>query len=655
MASMEADSIDAIVTDPPYGLTFMGRDWDDLSKVPERGPGPRGRNPYAGWHGQDPAPASVMQEWHERWATAALRVAKPGAYLLAFGGTRTVHRLTVALEDAGWIIRDICCWVYASGFPKSKASLKPAWEPIVLARKPGPLRELAIDECRIGTEPMGGYEVQPGGYTSARRQRESGYRPKYQREDQPFHATEAAGRWPANVILTDPIFDGGWEGVVGGGEAGGGFGVRGAGPLDGRSSYALPGQGQVVGYGDTGTYSRFYRLPAIMSGCRYCGVPIAGSSSRANATSDTPSGIAPSGASSTPSEPSGTLAPTAASPSSRTGSSIALWSADDSPGQDAVPSSETSSTSAIEKSSSPLDTATTQSTPRSSAPEPSPDGTRPTAFAKSRDAGSPATGTTTTTDARWTCDTCADLITSSGTRTERENWPEPDEPLGDGLPPDAPRFYLVAKASRSDREPLTPGGLEVGPAGALNMRTDSHSVRNGMNTKARVNGHPTVKPVELMRHLVRLVTPTLSEFVADEAQVRAYAATLDDGDGTLSDATLLDLAWSRARERGLGTWRKRDPRPVVLDPFLGSGSTAIAAEQEGFDWIGIEREAEYVAIAEQRLVDQQRGLGLDVPAPTPVMPKTRPDYESHIPKRRSPSENWSGAWTGQEPVSEDIA
>ena len=62
------------------------------------------------------------------------------AYLLAFGGTRTVHRLTVALEDAGWIIRDMLVWGYASGFPKSKASLKPAWEPIVMARKPGPLR-----------------------------------------------------------------------------------------------------------------------------------------------------------------------------------------------------------------------------------------------------------------------------------------------------------------------------------------------------------------------------------------------------------------------------------------------------------------------------------------------------------------------------------
>jgi DNA modification methylase len=100
MAAMPEASVDAIVTDPPYGLSFMGKGWD---------------------HGVIGRP----------FAEAMLRVAKPSAYLLAFGGTRTVHRMTVALEDAGWIIRDMLVWGYASGFPKSKASLKPAWEPIV--------------------------------------------------------------------------------------------------------------------------------------------------------------------------------------------------------------------------------------------------------------------------------------------------------------------------------------------------------------------------------------------------------------------------------------------------------------------------------------------------------------------------------------------
>ena len=88
MAKMEPDSIDTIITDPPYGISFMSANWD---------------------HGVPGIPF-----WE-----AALRVAKPGAMLLAFGGTRTSHRLACAIEDAGWEIRDTIVWLYASGFPKS--------------------------------------------------------------------------------------------------------------------------------------------------------------------------------------------------------------------------------------------------------------------------------------------------------------------------------------------------------------------------------------------------------------------------------------------------------------------------------------------------------------------------------------------------------
>jgi site-specific DNA-methyltransferase (adenine-specific) len=88
MADLEDNTIPTIITDPPYGLAFMGKDWD-------RGvPG--------------------VRYWKE-----ALRVAKPGAMLLAFGGTRTHHRLMCAIEDAGWEIRDVLNWLYGSGFPKS--------------------------------------------------------------------------------------------------------------------------------------------------------------------------------------------------------------------------------------------------------------------------------------------------------------------------------------------------------------------------------------------------------------------------------------------------------------------------------------------------------------------------------------------------------
>lgn len=351
MPTLDAESIDAIVTDPPYGLGFMGKDWD---------------------HG-----APGVHFWAEM-----LRVAKPSAYLLAFGGTRTVHRLACAIEDAGWIIRDLLVWGYASGFPKSKASLKPAWEPIVMARKPGPLRELAIDACRIeaSDDDRAGWYDDLGGGPKFTGQTYNGGR-VYQGDSTP--PPKPAGRWPANIVLTDPIFDGGWDGVVGGGEAGGGYGVRGGGiiPVGAVAdqtvgAYGMRQTGEVVGYGDTGTYSR---------------------------------------------------------------------------------------------------------------------------------------------------------------------------------------FFLVPKADRSDREPVLGGlsGLEV------DDRThafDEFNTNVGNTVAARRrNSHPTVKPTDLMRHLVRLVTP---------------------------------------------------PGGIVLDPFLGSGTTALAAEMEGFGWVGIEREAEYVRIAEARLNGTQRGLGL---------------------------------------------
>ncbi|WJO19898.1 DNA methyltransferase [Pseudomonas soli] len=89
MRAMPDSSIDSIVTDPPYGLSFMGKRWDyDVPSV-------------------------------EIWAEC-LRVLKPGGHLLAFAGTRTQHRMAVRIEDAGFEIRDMIAWVYGSGFPKSR-------------------------------------------------------------------------------------------------------------------------------------------------------------------------------------------------------------------------------------------------------------------------------------------------------------------------------------------------------------------------------------------------------------------------------------------------------------------------------------------------------------------------------------------------------
>ena len=88
MNAMSPESVDAIVTDPPYGLGFMGKKWDGLPPSQE-------------------------------WAEACYRVLKPGGHIAAFGGTRTWHRLAVAIEDAGFEMRDSLAWLYGSGSPKS--------------------------------------------------------------------------------------------------------------------------------------------------------------------------------------------------------------------------------------------------------------------------------------------------------------------------------------------------------------------------------------------------------------------------------------------------------------------------------------------------------------------------------------------------------
>jgi DNA modification methylase len=123
MREMDVDSVDAVVCDPPYGLEFMGKDWDApwkaagaVSAVINAGnPGGRHRITY-GCGGQASADFAA---WCETWAREAYRVLKPGGHLLAFGGTRMFHRLTCGIEDAGFEIRDCLSWIYGSGFPKS--------------------------------------------------------------------------------------------------------------------------------------------------------------------------------------------------------------------------------------------------------------------------------------------------------------------------------------------------------------------------------------------------------------------------------------------------------------------------------------------------------------------------------------------------------
>lgn len=283
LRTFEAESIDSIVSDPPYGLSFMGKGWD--KGVPGD------------------------EFWKE-----ALRVAKPGAHLLAFGGTRTYHRLMCAIEDAGWEIRDCIMWVYGSGFPKSHdvskaidreagaerevvglsnrhgggakvfenqggvgfetngkpyitapateaakqwhgwgTALKPAWEPIIVARKPleGTVAQnvlkhgtggMNIEACRV----EGVIEHRAGGLHRGSGNTVGSFSGTTEFEKEPH------GRWPANLI-----HDGSDE-VVGlfPADAGGGFGVRGA-----HSSEHLKGKKatyEQVGFGDSGSAARFF-------------------------------------------------------------------------------------------------------------------------------------------------------------------------------------------------------------------------------------------------------------------------------------------------------------------------------------------------------------------------------------------------------------
>ena len=266
LPTLEDNSIDAICTDPPYALVGNARNGSsqpgDLA-TPYGRSGPSKKRGFMGkeWDGELPG----IDVWQQ-----ALRVLKPGGHLVAFGGTRTHHRLMCALEDAGFEIRDTLMWVYGSGFPKSldvskaidKAAgaeravidydatkarphkmnyakradrqptsgalagwqdngatltapttdaahqwggygtaLKPAWEPIILARKPleGTVVEnvlkwgcgvLNIDSCRIGTKT----------HTNASRPKASrnGFIDGFIRGTGSARYTH--GRWPANVV-----------------------------------------------------------------------------------------------------------------------------------------------------------------------------------------------------------------------------------------------------------------------------------------------------------------------------------------------------------------------------------------------------------------------------------------------------------------------
>jgi hypothetical protein len=227
LTGLPAASFDAVVTDPPYHLPggFMGTSWDKAGVA------------------FDPA------TWR-----AVLRVLKPSGYLLAFGGTRTYHRLTCAVEDAGFEIRDCVLWLHGQGFPKAKSCLKPAWEPIVLARKPGPrVGPLNIDECRVPAADGLASGGRPGGHRNPCFMSPGGDPRDARAEEHP------AGRWPANVVHDgSPEVLALFPEVASGKQAAGGH-VRNS--LKHRNTYSpmagMRCEGDVL-YGDSGSAARFF-------------------------------------------------------------------------------------------------------------------------------------------------------------------------------------------------------------------------------------------------------------------------------------------------------------------------------------------------------------------------------------------------------------
>ncbi len=193
LPKLDAASVDVVITDPPYGISVNGMAWDRPAKLdPARVPG-RHRRPNAN-------PAEAFQEFSRQWSSASLHGLKTGGHLAAFAAPRTAHRLACGLEEAGFEIRDVLMWIQGQGYPATRVlpggwgtGLKPAYEPIILARKPldGTLNQnlskygtgaLNIDGCRVEPSPQGC----PGeGRTHTRN----------------FAASEK-GRWPANLLLS---------------------------------------------------------------------------------------------------------------------------------------------------------------------------------------------------------------------------------------------------------------------------------------------------------------------------------------------------------------------------------------------------------------------------------------------------------------------
>lgn len=477
MAAMDAGSVDTIVTDPPYGLEFMGKDWDSMG------------------HG------NAQQAWHRRWADEAFRVLKPGGHIVAFGGTRTYHRLACALEDAGFEIRDSLHWMYGSGFPKSlnvgKAIDKQGGEDI--SWFPAWLEEHRVAAGVSRQELARHFPSKSGGTTGCIWNWEHGIRTPSATQFNRLcdllripcaPLMEVERQWVADRKGVTKTFD------VGATEA--------VGPRPPVTAPATPEAEQWEGWGTALKPAHepivLARKPLIgtvaanvlahgtgalnVEGCRVGGAFVSAGGNNFDAWRE---------GEARQDRPGRHCAPSAVTKPGRWPPNILLTHNHDCGSDGCTPGCPVAA----------LDRQSGVSTSRIGNP---------------RGSQQPGDG--------WGMTKTGDEYDDSGGASRFFpilNWdPEYDVP-----------FLYQAKAAKKEREQGRPDDF------------------NGK----RWNTHPTVKPVALMRWLVRLVAP---------------------------------------------------PGGVVLDPFMGSGTTGMAAELEGFRFIGIEQEAAYIGIA-QRRVDSARG------------------------------------------------
>jgi DNA modification methylase len=586
-------SVAAVVTDPPYGLEFMGVAWDTMrddgrarTRNEWRDFGTREHPRHSGQTARiNRNKGLALHAFCVAWAAECMRVLVPGGRLLAFGAPRTSHRIWCAIEDAGFVIEDTALWIFGSGFPKHKSKLKPAYEPVVWASKPlkvAPEFGKLVEESTLLIEALI-WHFSPAAFA----EKISTLVPVEQRGSVRWIAAVLHGAECAERSELTDMFSSREAGSTCLNIASSWSAI-----LDALSAHAstfttATESGLITGLRTlncwlSATTPEHIIRGAFLRGGLTCAAPNVASFSSVTAV----------GSSATPNpsavEPAtwqigsallNALALIAESLSLhlRVGSVdsvplIATVSSGErlSPAYEPICVARKGPVTALNIDGCRIGTTDTRQVKRGG----------PNDFPHEDDAWAPRAIVGGSANGRWPAnvlldeDAAAALDEMSGTLPC--NKPEGRRALQGTVPagimgfgtgrdityPDsggASRFFYTAKASRSERERGLEGMLTK-PAGM--MQDDAYewpgtAEHSPHRTPPARNHHPTVKPLALMRYLVRLVT---------------------------------------------------QPGDLVLDPFMGSGSTGVACIEEGRRFVGMDNNPEYVAIARRRIGEAQPTL-----------------------------------------------